>query len=99
MLVFVFLIVLSLVFYLYYKTKQFRTALPIRRKWYASTASMGLGSFVAFFGINQLFLFNGAITYVVAAVFVILGGAMIIHNFKAAKHYHSFVEEEAELNS
>jgi len=32
MLIFVFLIILSIVFYFYYKTKQFRATLPIRKK-------------------------------------------------------------------
>lgn len=99
MLVFAGLIVLSLVAYLYYKTKQFRTALPIRRKWYSSIASLALGSFVLFFGINQIFLFQTMLTYIIAGIFIILGGALIFYNYKAAKHYHSFVEEEAELNA
>lgn len=98
MLIFIFLIILSIVFYFYYKTKQFRTALPIRKKWYASTASMFLGFFLLFFGINQLTIFDGIITYVISGIFIVLGLALVIHNYKAAKHYHKFVAEEARLN-
>lgn len=98
MFVFVFLIILSIVLYFYYKTKQFRTALPIRKKWYASTASMFLGSFLVFFGINQLVSFSGAVTYIISGVFIVLGLGLIVYHFKAARHYHKFVAEETRLN-
>ncbi|WP_422122962.1 YtpI family protein [Planococcus sp. X10-3] len=98
MLIFVLLIILSGVFYFYYKTKQFRATLPIRKKWYASTASVFLGSFIMFFGINQLFRFSGAVTYIIAGIFIVLGIALIVYNYKATKHYHQFVAEETRLN-
>lgn len=98
MLIFVFLIILSIVFYFYYKTKQFRAKLPIRKKWYASTASMFLGSFILFFGINQLTIFQSTVTYIISGIFIILGLALVIFNFKAARHYHKFVAEETRLN-
>ncbi|MCH4827005.1 MAG: YtpI family protein [Planococcus sp. (in: firmicutes)] len=100
MLIFVILIILSFVVYFYNKTKQFRTrtVLPIRKKWYAARASMALGSFVTFFGINQLFVFQSILTYIISSVFIILGLALVYYNFKASKHYHAFLEEEADLN-
>ncbi|RNF40845.1 YtpI family protein [Planococcus salinus] len=98
MLIFVFFIIVSFVFYFYYKTKQFRATLPIRKKWYASVASVALGSFVMFFGINQLFLFQSTLTYVISGIFIVLGLGLIVYNYKAAKHYHSFVDEETRLN-
>ncbi|WP_203333215.1 YtpI family protein [Planococcus beigongshangi] len=98
MLIFIFLIVISAVFYFYYKTKQFRATLPIRKKWYAATASLFLGSFILFFGINQLMVFTGIVTYIISGIFIILGLALVIHNYKAARHYHKFVAEETRLN-
>ena len=98
MLIFVALIVLSIVFYFYYKTKQFRATLPIRKKWYASNASVFLGSFIMFFGINQLVSFQGLVTYIIAGIFIILGIALIVYNYKAARHYHKCVAEESRLN-
>ncbi|TWT09374.1 hypothetical protein FQV28_04620 [Planomicrobium sp. CPCC 101079] len=94
----VLLITFSFVFYFYYKTKQFRTSLPIRKNWYAAMASMALGSFIVFFGINQLLLFHTVVTYIVAGIFIILGIGLIVYNFKAAKHYRSFLDEETRLN-
>lgn len=100
MLIFVVLIIVSFVIYFYNKTKQFRTrtVLPIRKKWYAARASMALGSFVALFGINQLFVFQSAITYIVSAIFIVLGLALVYYNYKASRHYFAFLEEEADLN-
>lgn len=98
MLIFFFLIIVSILFYFYYKTKQFRARLPIRKKWYASTASMFLGSFILFFGINQLTIFQSFVTYIISGLFIVLGLALIFYNFKAAKHYHQFVAEETQLN-
>ena len=98
MFVFVFLIILSIVLYFYYKTKQFRATLPIRKKWYASTASMFLGSFLLFFGINQLVSFSGMVTYIISGIFILLGLALMVYNFKASRHYHKFVAEETRLN-
>ncbi len=100
MFIFVFLIIVSFVIYFYNKTKQFRTrsVLPIRKKWYAARASMALGSFVTFFGINQLFVYQSTVTYIISAIFIVLGAALIYYNYKASRHYHTFLEEEADLN-
>lgn len=98
MLIFFFLIIVSILFYFYYKTKQFRATLPIRKKWYAASASVFLGSFVFFFGVNQLTIFQSTVTYIISAVFMVLGLALMIYNFKAARHYHQFVAEESRLN-
>ncbi len=98
MLIFIFLIVFSAVFYLYYKTKQIRTRLPVRKNWYATRASIGLGSFITFFGINQIVIFQTAVTYIIGGIFIILGIGIIIHNVKANRHYQKFLDEETRLN-
>jgi len=94
----VLLIAFSFAFYFYYKTKQFRTSLPVRKNWYASKASIALGCFVIFFGINQILLFQTAVTYIISGIFLVLGFGLISYNFKAAKHYRSFLDEETRLN-
>ena len=95
---FVSLIVVSFVFYLYLKVKQFRSELPIAKKWYANRALVALGSLLLFFGINQLFLFPSTLTYVISALFIGLGLFTIVNYYKAAKHYGQFVDEEFRLN-
>ena len=94
--IFVFFIIASAVFYFYFKTRQFRTRsiFPIRKKMYASMAGASLGGLLLFFGINQLMLFDGVATYIIAALFIVFGAYVGIFNFKAYKHYRSFVDEE-----
>ncbi|QTD41429.1 YtpI family protein [Sporosarcina sp. Te-1] len=96
----VFFIVASGVFYFYFKTRQFRTSqvFPIRKKMFASKAGTFLGSLLFFFGVNQLLLFQGIATYVVAAIFILFGLYIIIFNMKATKHYKQFIDEETRLN-
>ena len=91
---FVFLIVTSFSFFLYYKTKYFRTKLPMQRAYLTSKSSVSLGTFVALFGVNQLFLFDTTVTYIVAAVFIIIGGMSVYNGIKMYKYYAPLAKEE-----
>ena len=99
-LIFVFFIIVSAVFYFYFKYRQFRTTyvLPIRKKMYASMAGSYLGCLLIFFGLNQFTLDDGVTRYIIAAIFIPLGLYVSIFNYRAFKHYKRFVDEEAELN-
>ena len=94
----IFLIVVSFAFYFYFKTKQFRSELPIAKKWYANRALVALGSLLFFFGLNQLFLFPTTLTYVISGLFIVIGLFTMINYYRVAKHYGQFVEEEFNLN-
>ncbi|MBE1554399.1 YtpI family protein [Sporosarcina limicola] len=98
--IFVCLIIVSAVFYFYFKTRQFRTShmFPIRKKMYASMAGYSLGGLLLFFGINQLILFSGLATYVIATIFIVFGAYVLIYNYRTYQHYKRFVAEETELN-
>ena len=96
--VFVAFIVVSLVFYLYLKVKQFRSEYPIAKKWHANRAHVALGSLLFFFGLNQIFIFPSTLTYIVSGLFILLGLLSMVHSYKAAKHYGQFVKEELRLN-
>jgi amino acid transporter len=89
------LIVISLGVYVYYKIKSVRTNLPMEKKWISGKSSIALGTFVAFFGINQLFLFQTTTTYIIAAVFIIVGGFSMWGGYKMYKYYLPHVMEEA----
>jgi len=91
-------IVVTFVWYFYFKTKQFRTPLPIRKKWLGAKASVCLGAFLLFFGINFIIVYQSSITYVVAGLFILLGSYFTYHNIKVAKHYGQFVKEELSIN-
>ena len=94
MIIFVFLIVMSFSFFIYYKTKYFRTKLPMQRAYLTGKSSISLGLFVALFGINQLFLFHTTVTYIIAAIFIIIGGLSVYGGLKMYKHYAPLAEEE-----
>lgn len=93
--VFATLIIISLAFYLFYKIKSIRSHLPLEKKWISGKSSIALGAFVAFFGINQLFLFQSTVTYIVAAVFILIGGFSIMGGYKMYKFYLPLAIEEA----
>ena len=83
----VLLIVLSFVFYIFYKVKYVRSRRPAEKKWLSAKSSIALGLFVALFGVNQLFLFQTTVTYIVAAIFIVIGSLSVWAGFKAYKFY------------
>lgn len=90
----VILIVFSLVFYIFYKAKGFRSKHLAEKKWIASKASIALGLFIALFGVNQLFLYQSTITYIISAIFIVLGAINIWANIKIYKYYLPLAAQE-----
>lgn len=91
-------IVISFAFYIFYKVKYVRSNKPFERKWISSKSSIALGLLVALFGINQLFLFQTTVTYIVAAIFILLGSFSIFSGWKSYKYFFPLAIEEAERN-
>lgn len=94
----VFLIVLSFVFYIFYKIKYVRSKRPAERSWLSAKSSIALGLFVGLFGINQLFLFQTTVTYIVSAIFIIMGSMSVRAGIKAYKFYLPHAAKEAQEN-
>lgn len=92
----VMLIVLSFAFYIYYKVKYVRSRRPAEKKWLSTKSSIALGLFVALFGLNQLFLFQTTVTYIVGAIFIIVGLMSVYGGIKAYKFYLPHAAKEAE---
>lgn len=90
----VFLIIISFAFFLFYKTKYFRSKRPAERKWLSAKSTVTLGLFVGLFGVNQLYLFQTTVTYIVAAIFIIIGSLSVINGIKAYKFYLPYVQQE-----
>jgi amino acid transporter len=90
-----FFITLAFTFYIFYKVKQARSNRPMEKKWLSAKASMALGLFVALFGVNQLVLFPGTITYIVGALFILIGLGSCWAGFKLYKHVLPYAEREA----
>ncbi|MBA9025881.1 MULTISPECIES: YtpI family protein [Bacillaceae] len=88
-------ICVSLAFYLFYKIKSARTRLPMEKKWLKGKSSIALGVFVATYGINQLILFQTTTTFIIGAIFIVIGGLSIWGGFKVYKHFLPLAIEEA----
>ncbi len=85
--VFFICIVFSLSFYLYYKMKYFRSQRPMERQCISGKSSIALGSFVFFFGLNQIFIFPYIFTYIVDGILMLVGFGSMWAGYKAYKHY------------
>jgi Ca2+/Na+ antiporter len=95
--VFVVLIVLLFALYLFYKTKYFRSNRPVEKKWLSAKSTIALGLFVFLFGINSIFISQTTLTWIVAALFMCIGGLNVWSGFKQYKHYLPFAIEESEM--
>ncbi|HWL25320.1 MAG TPA: YtpI family protein [Ureibacillus sp.] len=91
-------IVIAFAVYFYYKTKQFRSTLPIRKKWYKAKAGVALGVFLIAFGINAVVIHQSIISYIICAVFVVVGIMQVYNHYLRVRHEGKFVQEEFELN-
>jgi amino acid transporter len=95
--VLVFFIVILFAFYLFYKTKYFRSSRPVEKKWLSAKSNIALGLFVFLFGINHLFFISQTtVTLIVSIIFIVYGGVFTLVGFKKYKHYLPFAAEEAE---
>ncbi|MFE8703726.1 YtpI family protein [Cytobacillus sp. FJAT-54145] len=94
--IFVMFIIVSLVFYVFYRVKAYRSKLPAEKKWISSKASIALGLFVGIFGLNQLFLNPSTVTYIVSAVFILIGGISVWGGIKSYQFYLPHAAKEAE---
>lgn len=97
MFVLVVFIVILFAFYLFYKTKYFRSNRPVEKKWLSAKSNIALGLFVTVFGINSLFVNPSTITYIVGAIFTLYGILFTWTGIKKYRHYLPFAIEEAEM--
>ncbi len=91
-----FIILVSLIFYVLYKVRYFRTRLPMERKWLSAKSSIALGVFVTTFGVNRLFLENNTVTYFISAVFIIVGAISLYSGIRAYRFFLPLAIDEAE---
>jgi uncharacterized protein YacL len=93
----VFFIVILFAFYLFYKTKYFRSSRPVEKKWLAAKSNIALGLFVSLFGINHIFFISQTtVTTIVSVIFIVYGAVFTWVGVKKYKHYLPFAAEEAE---
>lgn len=81
------LIILSLVFYVYYKAAILKSDDKLTQTYLNAKSRICLGSFIFFFAINQYVFYQTQISLFIGIVFLILGGMQLSRGFKEAKHY------------
>ncbi|WP_078379419.1 YtpI family protein [Sutcliffiella halmapala] len=96
MAIFIFMIIFSLIFYMLYKVKYFRTHLPVEKKWLSAKSSMALGSFVFFFGVNTVINPLSTVAIVVGIVLILIGLGSFLAGLKAYRYYLPYAIKEAE---
>ncbi|WP_156291453.1 YtpI family protein [Oceanobacillus salinisoli] len=89
MIIFPILIVLSLVFYVYYKVAILKSKDGLTQRYFNARSKICLGSFVLFFGINQYLFYLTQISLFIGIIFILLGGYQIYDGFKQTRHYRS----------
>lgn len=89
MLIFAFLIAVSVIMYIYYKVTILRIKDELVQKHTNAKARMFLGSFILFFGVNQYIAYQTKTILLISIVFIVLGAIQIVHGFKVAKHYRN----------
>ncbi|MED4016206.1 YtpI family protein [Sutcliffiella cohnii] len=94
--IFVFLIIVSFMFYFFYKTKYFRTKFPAEKKWLSAKSSIALGIFVTSFGFNTIINPLSTVAIVVGIIMIVVGAGSIWAGVKAYRFYLPFAREEAE---
>lgn len=89
MLIFAFLIVISIVMYIYYKVAILKTKDTLMQKYQNAKARIFLGIFLISFGINQYIAYQVKFILIISIIFFILGIMQLIDGYKQAKHYRN----------
>ena len=87
MVIFPIIIILSAVFYIYYKVAILKEKSTLTQKYYNGRAKSCLGAFMIAFAINQYTLYLTKLSLFIGAVIFILGLMQLIRGFKEARHY------------
>lgn len=94
--VLIIIIIVSLVFYVFYKIKEWRTKAPYEKRWIKAKANIALGIFIISFGANRLFINESTYDLVIGGIFLVLGIINIVLGYKAYKHFLPLAIEENE---
>lgn len=89
MLIFAIIIVISIVFYIYYKVAILKTKDELSQVYFNAKARFFLGSFIFSFGVNQYIAYQTKFILFISIVFILLGSLQMIYGFKEARHYRN----------
>lgn len=81
------LIMLTVVFYIYYKVSILRTKDSLLQKYTNAKSRICLGGFLFFFAINQYLAYQQKFVLIISLIFFVLGIMQVVDGWKEAKHY------------
>lgn len=81
------IVIVSIVFYIYYKVAILKTEEIIVQLYYNGRARMALGSFILSAGISLYIVYQSKLSLFVASVFLLLGLMQFIRGFNESRHY------------
>lgn len=87
MIIFPIIIIVSIVFYVYYKVAIVKTRDELNQLYFNARARICLGSFIFFFAINQYLFYKTQLSLLIGIVFLLLGGFYMVRGFKESLHY------------
>jgi len=96
MLIFAFLIIVSIVFYIYYKVAILKSNDRVTQEYYQAKSRISLGAFIIAFGINQYMLYQTKLTLFIGLAFILLG---IIQLHVGIRDARFFSKEWRRLNA
>jgi len=82
-------IILSVVFYIYYKVSILRTKDSLLQKYTNAKSRVCFGSFLIFFAINQYLAYQQKFVLIISLIFFVLGIMQAVDGYKEAKHYRN----------
>lgn len=88
--------ILCICAYLFFRVKYFRIKQPYHRQWISSKATIALGLFMLFFGLDQLIVWQDKVSTIVGIVFTVVGLVYALQGFRTYKFYQPKAMEEAE---
>ncbi|WP_080874931.1 YtpI family protein [Oceanobacillus timonensis] len=87
MVIFPIIIIISAVFYIYYKVAILKEKSTLTQKYFNGRARSCLGAFLIAFAINQYALYLTQLSLFIGLVIFIFGVMQLIRGFKEAHHY------------
>ncbi|RYG74902.1 hypothetical protein EU245_01605 [Lentibacillus lipolyticus] len=89
MILFPIIIVLSAVFWVYYKVAILKSDDGLTQAYFNAKSRVCLGSLILFFGINQYMFYETRLSLFVGIIFLFFGGLHLYVGMKETKHYRN----------
>ncbi|WP_102345296.1 YtpI family protein [Bacillus sp. Marseille-P3661] len=88
--------IICIALYLFFRVKYFRVKQPNHRQWLSSKATITLGLFMLFFGLDQIIIWKTTTANIVGMVFLIVGLIYSIQGFRMYRFYQPRAIKETE---